>query len=54
MALAGLTMAGDPVLRQEALRFSERSRLPERLSAQEEASLDDFLAVLNRKEEGGS
>jgi transcriptional regulator with XRE-family HTH domain len=49
MQLAGLTMARDTSLRQEAVRFAARSESVQALTADERVALEAFVAVLSRR-----
>ncbi|MGE5562440.1 MAG: helix-turn-helix domain-containing protein [Bacillota bacterium] len=50
MELAGLTVANDVGLREEAVRFAARSEAVQKLSKEELAALEAFVSVLGRKE----
>jgi transcriptional regulator with XRE-family HTH domain len=50
MALAGLTVANDHGLRQEAVRFAARSESVQKLTPEESSALEAFVAVLSRQE----
>ncbi len=50
MVLAGLTVANDRGLRQEAVRFAARSESVQKLTPEESSALDAFVAVLSRQE----
>lgn len=49
MEIAGLTVANDDVLRQEAVRFAARSESVEKLTREQKAALNEFVAALSRK-----
>lgn len=49
MQLAGLTAANDPGLGVEAVRFAARSESVQKLTDEELAALEAFIAVLNDK-----
>ena len=51
MQLAGLTVANDPTLQQEAVRFAARSEGVEKLTREESAALEAFVAILARREQ---
>ena len=48
MQLAGLVVANDDHLRQEAVRFAARSESVEKLTREEKAALNAFVAVLSQ------
>ena len=50
MQFAGLTAANDAGLRQEAVRFAARSESMQRLTPEENAALEAFVAVLSDRE----
>lgn len=50
MQLAGLTAANDVGLRQEAIRFAARSESVQKLTPEESAALEAFVAVLSEQE----
>lgn len=50
MQLAGLTAANDVGLRQEAIRFAARSESVQKLTPEESAALEAFVAVLSERE----
>lgn len=50
MQLAGLTAANDVGLRQEAVRFAARSETVQKLTPEESAALEAFVAVLSEQE----
>ena len=50
MELAGLTVANDVGLREEAVRFAARSEAVQKLSKEELAALEAFVSVLSGKE----
>ena len=50
LQLAGLSVGGDAHLRHEAVRFAARSDSVQRLSKEERAALEDFVAVLSRQD----
>ncbi len=50
MQLAGLTVANDQGLSDEAVRFAARSEAVQRLSREESAALEAFVAVLSKQE----
>jgi len=47
MQLAGLTVANDDGLREEAVRFAARSEAVQKLTPEEVAALEAFVAVLS-------
>jgi transcriptional regulator with XRE-family HTH domain len=47
MQIAGLTASSDPGLRQEAVRFAARSESLQKLTPEEAAALEAFVAVLS-------
>lgn len=49
MELAGLTVANDRGLRQEAVRFAARSESVQKLTPEESSALEAFVAVLSRQ-----
>jgi transcriptional regulator with XRE-family HTH domain len=49
MELAGLAVANDAGFRQEAVRFAARSESTQKLSREEKAALDAFVAVLSQR-----
>jgi len=49
MQLAGLAVVRDTALPQEAVRFAARSETTQKLSREEKAALDAFLAVLSQQ-----
>jgi transcriptional regulator with XRE-family HTH domain len=49
--LAGLVVARDPGFSQEALRFAARSEPIEKLTPEENAALESFIAVLSETSE---
>jgi transcriptional regulator with XRE-family HTH domain len=49
MELAGLAVANDAGLQQEAVRFAARSEAVQKLTPEESAALDAFVAVLSGK-----
>lgn len=50
LQLAGLTAGGDARLRHEAVRFAARSESVQKLSKEERAALEEFVAVLSRQD----
>lgn len=50
MQLAGLAAANDACLRREAVRFAARSESIEKLTAEESAALEAFVAVLSEQD----
>ena len=50
MQLAGLTAANDAGLRQEAVRFAARSEAMQKLTPEENAALEAFVAVLSEQD----
>lgn len=50
MQLAGLTVANDDGLREEAVRFAARSEAVHKLTPEESAALAAFVAVLGQQE----
>lgn len=50
MQLAGLVASNDVGLRQEAVRFAARSEAVQKLSPEESAALEAFIAVLSEQE----
>ena len=50
MQLAGLSAANDSGLSQEAVKFAARSESIQKLSREENAALDAFIAVLSRQD----
>lgn len=50
MQLAGLTAANEAGLRREAVRFAARSESIEKLTAEESAALEAFVAVLSEQD----
>lgn len=50
MELAGLTVANDRGLRQEAVRFAARSESVQKLTPEESSALEAFVAVLSQQE----
>lgn len=50
MQIAGLSAANDSGLSQEAVRFAARSESVQKLSKEENAALDAFVAVLSRQD----
>ena len=50
MQLAGLAAANDAGLRREAVRFAARSESIEKLTAEESAALEAFVAVLSERD----
>lgn len=50
MQLAGLVASNDAGLRQEAVRFAARSEAVQKLSPEESAALEAFIAVLSEQE----
>lgn len=50
MQLAGLSAANDSGLSQEAVKFAARSESMQKLSREENAALDAFIAVLSRQD----
>lgn len=50
MQLAGLSAANDLGLRQEAVRFAARSEAVQKLTPEEAAALEAFVAVLSERE----
>lgn len=50
MQLAGLAVTRDAGLSQEAVRFAARSESTQKLSREEKAALDAFLAVLSKQD----
>jgi len=50
MQLAGLAAANDAGLRREAVRFAARSESIEKLTAEESAALEAFVAVLSEQD----
>jgi HTH-type transcriptional regulator, competence development regulator len=50
MKLAGLSASNDDVFRQEAVRFAARSEAVQRLTPEENAALEAFVAVLSNQE----
>jgi transcriptional regulator with XRE-family HTH domain len=50
MALAGLTVANDQGLREEAVRFAARSESVQKLTPEESSALEAFVAVLSQQE----
>jgi hypothetical protein len=51
MQLAGLAVANDVGLRQEAVRFAARSESIQKLSREEKSALDAFVAVLSQRQD---
>jgi HTH-type transcriptional regulator, competence development regulator len=51
MQLAGLASARDERFRQEAVRFAARSESLQKLSREENAALEAFIAVLSQREQ---
>ena len=47
MQLAGLAVANDDHFRQEAVRFAARSKSVEKLTREQKAALNAFVAVLS-------
>lgn len=54
MALAGLTVANDRGLREEAVRFAARSESVQKLTPEESSALEAFVAVLSQHRNGPS
>lgn len=50
MQLAGLSAAKDAVVRQEAVRFAARSESVQKLTAEENAALETFVAILSAQD----
>lgn len=50
MQLAGLTAANDAALREEAVRFAARSESVQKLSREESAALEAFVAILSQQD----
>jgi hypothetical protein len=50
MQLAGLAVANDVGLRQEAVRFAARSEVVQKLTPEENSALEAFVAVLSEQE----
>jgi len=50
MQLAGLSAAKDSVVRQEAVRFAARSESVEKLTKEENAALETFVAILSEQD----
>jgi transcriptional regulator with XRE-family HTH domain len=50
MALAGLTVANEHGLRQEAARFAARSESVQKLTPEESSALEAFVAVLSEQD----
>lgn len=50
MQLAGLTAANDASFRDEAVRFAARSEAVQKLTPEESAALEAFVAVLSERE----
>jgi HTH-type transcriptional regulator, competence development regulator len=50
MELAGLAVANDTGLRQEAVRFAARSESVQKLTSEESSALEAFVAVLSQQE----
>lgn len=50
MQLAGLAVACDPHLRQEAVRFAARSEPVQKLTPEQNAALEAFVAVLSQQD----
>lgn len=50
MQLAGLSAANDSGLSREAVKFAARSESIQKLSREENAALDAFIAVLSRQD----
>jgi transcriptional regulator with XRE-family HTH domain len=51
MQLAGLAVPKDAGFRQEAIRFAARSESIQKLSREEKAALDAFIAVLSQRQD---
>lgn len=49
MQLAGLAVANDPVLRQEAVRFAARSESMQKLTPEESKALENFVVTLGQQ-----
>ena len=49
MQLAGLAVANDAGLRQEAIRFAARSESVQQLTLEENSALEAFVAVLSER-----
>lgn len=52
MQLAGLVIANDPSLREQAVRFAARAEPMQKLSKEESAALKSFVATLSQKADG--
>ena len=50
MQLAGLTLASDMTLREEAVRFAARSESIQKLTTEELAALNAFIVVLSKQD----
>ncbi len=50
MQLAGLSAAKDSLVRQEAVRFAARSESVEKLTKEENAALETFVAILSEQD----
>lgn len=49
MQLAGLSAANDSALQREAVRFAARSESVDKLTREEKAALEEFIAVLSQQ-----